>query len=118
MLLSFKVGNLTNYSWQYILPVKGLSPLSLRTIMDGKPVTYVIPASRKVECGATTRMGASFLDACRPFTMSFMPPTWYVLLPSAQIIGFNFLDDRTTRLYVSKINPNLTVTFPSIACYT
>lgn len=50
-----------------------------------------MPASRKVECGATTRIGASFLDAWRPFTISLMPPTWYVPLPSEQISGFNFL---------------------------
>jgi hypothetical protein len=53
-------------------------------------------------------MGASFLDAWRPFTVRLMPPTWYVLLPSEQIIGFNFLGDGQ---YVSQ-SINLTKTQP------
>lgn len=86
--------------------MNGLSPLSLRTMIDGKPVTYVIPASRKVECGATTRMGASFLDAWRPFTISLIPPTWYVPLPSEQIMGFNFLCHEEDVSQFGYKNPN------------
>lgn len=70
-----------------------------------------MPASRKVECGATTRIGASFLDAWRPFTISLMPPTWYVPLPSEQIIGFNFLSYGQQVSQFSSTNKELTATF-------
>lgn len=55
------------------LPKMGVARFSTRETVEGKPATMHTIPSKKVEWGATARMGASLLLTCLPFTTTLKP---------------------------------------------
>lgn len=89
----------------HILPVNGFNPDSRLTMIEGNPVTQTIPPSMNVECGATTRIGASALEACLPRTTILIPPAWYVSRPRKHNQGTILLQVLIhTMLYLFQFN--------------
>lgn len=61
-----------------------------RDTTDGTPAGNMITMSKKLLWGATTRIGASFTSALRPFTLTQWKPTQKnTARPSSHRIGWN-----------------------------
>lgn len=57
----------------FSLPKMGVARFSTRDTVDGKPATMHTMPSKKVEWGATARIGASLLLTCLPLITTLKP---------------------------------------------
>lgn len=62
-----------NHAKSILLPKMGVARFSTRETVEGRPATTQTIPSKKVEWGATARMGASWLLACLPLTTTRKP---------------------------------------------
>lgn len=66
-------------------PNIGVDSVSERDTVEGSPAMMHTMASKKLECGAQARMGASALVACLPFTTHRKPRPKKYIRPRAAI---------------------------------
>lgn len=73
-LVTFKL-----FFYKYLLPNTGVDKFSALDTIDGIPVRAQIMASKKLEWGAATKIGASGRLATFPFTLTWNPITKYAV---------------------------------------
>ena len=71
--LHFPVLNKQSKMKRFSLPKMGVARFSTRETVEGRPATMHTIPSKKVEWGATARMGASPLPTCLPLTTTLKP---------------------------------------------